>query len=292
MRYTLENEQLRIEVDSLGAELKSVKSQRDGKEYMWYADEAYWGRTSPVLFPFVGSICGKEYRYEGKTYAMGQHGFARDMEFAAESQSVNSIWFAAESTEETYAMYPFAFRLHIGYQLTENEVKVSWRVENTDTKEMYFSIGAHPGFLCPIHGEDTKVGYGLHFGGLTDTLHHHGNTPDGMAVMEDEVLPLKQGSVFFKPGFFDRCTYMAEGRQTGEVSLIDPSGKPYVTVLFDTPLFAVWSPEGKDAPFVCIEPWYGRCDEVGFEGTLKERPYGNLLGMGETFEAAYSMRFE
>lgn len=292
MRYILENDNLRAEIDSLGAELKSVIRKPENKEYMWHGDPKYWGRTSPVLFPFVGSVRNKEYRYAGKTYPMGQHGFARDMEFTCEPREKEKcIWFVLASTDETYAKYPFSFRLHIGYELEENRIKVLWRVENTDDKPMYFSIGAHPAFLCPVNGEADKAGYGMKFGGLTDTLHHHGNTADGLAVMQDEILPLENGTVVFTPGFFDKCTYMVEGKQTGEVSLLDLDGKPYVTVCFDTPLFAVWSPEGKNAPFVCIEPWYGRCDEEGFEGTLGERAYENILAGGGSFAADYSMRF-
>ena len=155
MRYILENDTLRVEIESFGAEIKSVKRKADGREYMWCGDPEYWGRTSPVLFPFVGAPKNKEYRYEGRTYPMGQHGFARDMEFALEAQS---IWFVLSSTEETYAKYPFRFRLHIGYMLDENEVSVHWKVDNTDEKPMYFSIGAHPAFLCPINGEQDKTG--------------------------------------------------------------------------------------------------------------------------------------
>lgn len=291
MRYTLENDTLRVEIDSFGAEIKSVKRKEDDREYMWCGDPKYWGRTSPVLFPFVGAPKNKEYRYEGKTYAMGQHGFARDMEFELETNERGRIWFLLTSTEETYSKYPFHFKLHIGYALEKNEVRVLWKVENTDSKPMYFAIGAHPAFLCPIHGESDKLGYGLKFGGLTDELHHHGNTPDGMAVMDDEVLALTDGAVTFTPGFFDKCTYMVEGAQTGKVSLLDREGEAYVTVRFEAPLFAVWSPEGKEAPFVCIEPWYGRCDAVDFEGSLAERAYENALASGGTFTASYSMEF-
>lgn len=291
MRYTLENGILRVEIDSFGAEIKSVKRKEDSREYMWCADPAYWGRTSPVLFPIVGSLKNKEYRYEGKTYRMGQHGFARDMEFSLESETKDSIWFMLEATEETRRNYPFEFRLHIGYVLRENEVAVQWKVENTDEKTMYFSIGAHPAFLCPLHGEPDKEGYGLKFAGLTDALHHHGNSADGMAVMEDKVLPLKDGTVVFTKDFFDSCTYMAEGKQTGEISLLDRDKTPYVTVIFDTPLFGLWSKEGANAPFVCIEPWYGRCDTADFEGSLKERDYGNALEPGKVFEAEYRICF-
>lgn len=291
MRYQLENETLRVEIDSFGAEVRSVIRRSDGREYMWQADPAYWGRTSPVLFPFVGAPRNKQYRYEGKIYQMGQHGFARDMEFELERQSADEIWFVLESDEETYKKYPFGFKLSIGYHLTGNEVEVMWRVENTEDKPMYFSIGAHPAFRCPINGEESKAGYGLFFGGLDDELHHHGNTTDGLAVMKDQTLALKNGTVKFSEDFFDECTYMVEGKQTGEVSLLDAKGNPYVTVVFDAPLFAIWSPEGKNAPFVCIEPWYGRCDAVDFEGSIAEREYENGLAGGGTFAASYQMRF-
>lgn len=302
MRYILENEVLRVEIDTFGAEIKSVKRKRDDREYMWQADPKYWGRTSPVLFPFVGAPKNKEYRYEGKTYSMGQHGFARDMEFRCrylDSRHVaegsthgeHNIWFVLESDETTYEKYPFRFRLYIGYELRINEIKVCWHVENFDDKPMYFSIGAHPAFRCPIHGEADKTGYGLRFGGLKDEIHHHGNTPDGLAVMEDKVLHLNDGKVVFTPEFFDECTYMIEGNQTRHVELFDTAGEAYVTVDFDTPLFAIWSPEKKNAPFVCIEPWYGRCDAVDFEGSIAERAYENALAPGGAFDAAYSMRF-
>ena len=291
MRYLLENEVLAVSIDSLGAEVKSVKRKSDGFEFMWQGDPKYWGRTSPGLLPFVGVPKNKQYRYEGKNYPMGQHGFARDMEFELEDQADGCIWFVLKSDDGTYAKYPFAFRLHIGYELLDSEVKVLWKVENADSKPMYFSIGAHPAFRCPIHGEETKQGYGLRFAGLTNELHHHGNTPQGLAIMEDQVLALTDGAVIFTPGFFDTCTYMVEGKQTGEVSLLDAQGVCYVTLRFDTPLFAVWSPEGKEAPFVCIEPWYGRCDAVDFDGSLEERAYGNTLGAGESFAADYTMAF-
>jgi galactose mutarotase-like enzyme len=289
MNVTLANEQLTVVIASLGAELQSISRNSDGREYLWQADPKYWIRRSPILFPFVGASKNKEYRYEGKTYPMEQHGFARDMEFTVESETGNEVWFVLESNEESYAKYPFRFRLHIGYELKANDVIVKWKVENIDDKIMYFSIGAHPGFNCPINGEADKLGYGLKFGGLTDSIHHHGNSADGMAVMDDEVLALEDGSVRFTQGFFDKCTYMVEGKQTGEVSLIDKAGEPYVTVTFDTPLFAVWSPEGKDAPFVCIEPWFGRCDTADFTGEISEKDFENSLPAGEKFEAEYKI---
>lgn len=293
MRYILENDELRLEVDSFGAELKSVKSKKTGEEYMWQGDPKYWGRTSPVLFPFVGSLKNKQFIYEGNAYPMEQHGFARDMECTLVSISDSEIWFKLCSSEETLAKFPFEFQLSIGYKLNRNEVKVLWKVKNPSEKVLYFSIGAHPAFNCPIHGEDNKNGYSLYFGNV-DEIHHHGNTTDtGLALMnEDIVIPLTDHTTEIVAEFFDRCTYMIEGKQTDTVGIVDPLGRRFVTVKFDMPLFAIWSPEKKNAPFICIEPWLGRCDAEDFNGTLEEREYGNKLSSDEIFETEYTMIFD
>lgn len=296
MRYFLENDQLKIEIDSHGAEVKSVLSKKDYREYMWYGNPKFWGRTSPVLFPFVGSVNNGCYRHNGTEYKMGQHGFARDMEHTLVSQTENEIWFSLTENETSLSKYPFRFELNLGYKLTDNKLEVLWKVKNPsdngNTEELIFSIGAHPAFLCPIHGENSKEGYKLFFGGV-DEIHHHGNTPEGMALEdEDIVIKLDDHCVTITLGFFDRCTYMIEGNQTKSVGIVDPSGRKYITVNFDTPLFAIWSPEGKNAPFICIEPWFGRCDAVGFNGELSERKFENTLTAGEEFNASYEIVFE
>lgn len=292
MRYVLENDVLRVEIDSFGSELKSVQSKETGLEYMWQGEPKFWARTSPVLFPFVGSLKNKEYIHEGKHYPMGQHGFARDMEHTLVSKSDSEIWFELLSNKDTLEKFPFEFKLSIGYQLEANKVKVLWKVENPAENTLYFSIGAHPAFNCPIHGEEKKAGYSMYFGGVNE-IHHHGNSDTtGLALKEDIVLSLKDHKAVITEAFFDRCTYMIEDRQCGSVGIVDPSGRRFVTVEFDMPLFAVWSPEKKQAPFICIEPWCGRCDADDFSGELKEREFTNVLEANEKFETEYTMIFE
>ena len=291
MRYVLENEVLRVEIDSFGAELKSVKDKATNQEYMWQGDPTYWGRTSPVLFPFVGSLKDKCYTYNGKSYAMGQHGFARDMEHALISKTETEILFELTNTEDTLQKYPFAFLLNIGYALDGNELKVIWKVTNTATDEtLHFSIGAHPAFNCPIHGEENKAGYQFYFADV-DEIHHHGHTDTGLSVEEDIVLPLKNHRATITPEFFDGSTYIIEQPPTNEIGVEDPEGNRFITVLFNMPIVALWSPPGKNAPFLCIEPWFGRCDAADFEGTLEERAFNNSLEAGKQFETSYTMRF-
>lgn len=291
MRYFLENKELKVELDRRGAELKSVLSKANYREYMWYGNGKYWGRSSPVLFPFVGRLRDNCYFWKGKRYPMNQHGFARDMDFEPLSQTETELRFLLRSDVETLEKFPFDFELEISYTLEGRTLRVGWTVRNTGTETMYFSIGAHPAFLCPIHGEDSKAGYRLVFPGLTE-LRHYGNTPDtGLAMYEDLALPLTDGAAVITEEFFDRATYIAEGNQTGEVRLEDPDGRPIVSVVFDAPIFGLWSPERKNAPFLCIEPWYGRCDAVDFEGELADRAFTNALAPGAAFDAGYSMTF-
>ena len=292
MEYKLENESIAVAVESFGAELKSVKSKADGREYMWCADEKYWKRTSPVLFPLVGSLKGQSYLYEGEKYPMSQHGFARDRGFTLVSQSEESIFFELRADADTLKAYPFDFTLQIGYELANNTVKVIWKVVNNEERDgiMYFSIGAHPAFNCPINGEQSKAGYGMKLNAKSGVLYSRING-DGLMLNSKSELELKEGSVVFTDDFFDEGVYIIEDYQANEVSLLDPVGKPYVTVNFDAPLFGIWSPEKKNAPFVCIEPWYGRCDRESFEGNLTEREWGQKLGSKEVFERSYEITF-
>lgn len=292
MNKYIESDNLIVRIDSYGAEVKSVLNKNGYKEYMWYADGKYWGRTSPVLFPFVGSVKDKKYTWKGIDYAMGQHGFARDMEFSIVSEEKSKISFSLKSSEETLAKYPFDFELIITYTVTDMEVQVEWEVINPANDTMYFSIGAHPAFLCPVNGEEDKFGYKLYFEGV-DEIHHHGNTRDtGLAIMSEDIkMPLNDHRVEITKEFFDRCTYMIEGNQTKLVGIEDPNGSRLLDVKFNTPLFAIWSPEEKNAPFICIEPWYGRCDATDFEGDLSQREHTNVLASGEHFTGGYSMKF-
>ncbi|MDD3192861.1 MAG: aldose 1-epimerase family protein [Oscillospiraceae bacterium] len=287
MIYTIQNGYLTAQVKTKGAELCSLKDGQ-GTEFLFDANPAYWGRSAPVLFPFVGSLKNKAFSYGGRSYPMGQHGFARDMEFTLLEQGKQEIWFRLLSDEETLQKYPFSFVLDIGYRLEGNEVRVSWKVHNPDReKTLYFSIGAHPAFLCPPAGGGMDGCY-LGFD-LPGDLSYRLLNAQGLVTGESHTLPLKGGCYPLSPGLFDHDALLVEGRQTGRVWLADREKKPFVTVAFDAPLFGVWSPAGKDAPFVCIEPWYGRCDGENFSGDLTKREYGNNVAPGETFRAAYQI---
>ncbi len=282
--FQISNEKITLQVDSLGAEMKSLKSVPDNREYMWSGDPAYWGRVSPVLFPIVGKVRDGVFRVDGREYPMGQHGFARDMEFQLKSQVASEIWFSLSSDEETLKRYPYPFLLELGYELSDRTVVVKWRVVNQAKDPIWFSIGGHPGFLCPIDPGTDQTQYKLIFD--TKDKVESSCIDGGLLGKEKKTYKLRDGVLPITADLFDGDALVIEGDQAHSVALARPNGTPYLTVTFDAPLFGVWSPPKKKAPFICIEPWYGRCDSVDFAGDFKEREWGQQLSEG-VFEASY-----
>lgn len=284
--YELQNETVAIGVDSHGAELKSLKKLATGTEYMWCGDGKYWARTSPVLFPFVGGLNGKKYRAKGRTYPMTQHGFARDMEFELLSESENELWFVLKSSEETLEKYPYEFTLKLGYRIEGGKVEVLWQVENPGNEDLHFSIGGHPAFNCPVKEGIKQSECFLDFGGPEEIVSSRIGE-SGLVTGCMDVFRLTEGKLALTENLFDHDALVIENNQTDMAALCGKDGSPYLTVTMEAPVFGVWSPPGKNAPFVCIEPWYGRCDREGFEGTLEEREWGNRISPGGIWQASY-----
>lgn len=287
MNTILENEKLKLEISSFGAELQEINSKENGRNYLWNGDSAFWERKAPVLFPFVGALKNKEYHYNGEKYAMGQHGFARDMEFELIENNEKSAWYELKSNEETKKKYPFEFSLKIGYELLENTIKVKWKVENQDKKTMHFSIGAHPAFVVPV---DKREECFLKFDnkndltntGLENGLANEKNLKNGKIVTENGYLKIQKD-------LFQYNALILENAQVREISLCTPDKKEFITVKFDSPLVGIWSPYKEKCPFVCIEPWYGRCDSVEFDGELQDRKWQQSLAEGEIFQREYEI---
>lgn len=286
------NSILSVEISEHYAELQSIK--KDGKEYLWQGDSKFWGRRSPVLFPNVGRVWDNKYRHAGNTYEIGQHGFARDMDFKMTYKSEDGVVYWLESTPDTLGKFPFPFRLMIGYLLEENTVKVKWRVENLGAMDMYFQIYAHPAFFFPDFDTATDE-RGFFAFDRNENLEYISPAEKGCVSAEQHTLALDgEGLMPIDTHTFDCDTYIFEDSQLKKVTLLDKKKQPYVSLEFDTPLVALWSPTKAhpDCPFVCIEPWYGRCDSVGYEGELKDREWMQKLQPKQVFDVSYRIVIE
>jgi galactose mutarotase-like enzyme len=159
-------------------------------------------------------------------------------------------------------------------------------VENPSDEELPFSIGGHPAFNCPIEEGVKQTDCFLRFD--TEKSIVSTRLEGGLASTQQDIFKLQAGG--FLPvteHLFDNDALIIEDQKVKSISLCGADKKPYLTVLMDAPLFGVWSPTGKHAPFICIEPWYGRCDAVGFSGELSERKWGNLLAPGQVWKNGF-----
>lgn len=401
---TLKNTELTLNISLHGAELTSIRDSF-GREFLWQADPAFWKRHSPVLFPIVGSLWDKHFRVNGREYEMGQHGFARDMDFRLVSEREDEMWFELKSSPETLAKYPYKFTLRIGYRLEANKIHVMWEVSGDDSQTMWFQIGAHPAFYLPRFvyggsaacasdssrhsdpesgapnlaassaassctsgsevlvlksssqgsgcvfsdgsasgsgsagsGADSDSGFsvsGLDAGSCDSGLDSaigsasgsgaagsgadsdfgragrgcfrlYGRGAEGVVplesfryikVSEKQCTDISDVQELDTPGgvmplddhTFDIGAYIIGDSQVCRVDLVSTTGLRCVSLEFDTPLVGLWAPSAKDVPFVCIEPWYGRCDRVGFTGEFSERDCVNSLSPGQVFRASYTI---
>ncbi len=281
MEY-IENEFLKIGVEYHGAELSSIYDKKRDKELLWQADPAFWKRHAPILFPFVGNVNKGVYRYNGNEYHMTPHGFARDMEFELLEKKQDSISFILRSDDETKKNYPFEFELIVRHVIDANKIRVEWEVINTSsTEKLFYSIGGHPAFRCPIGDGERRTDYKVKF---------NKNSLKYVLILQDtrEVdfenprpLELKDGYLDITEHLFDEDALIFDDWQVEEVSLCTPDKKPYITVKCKGfPSFGLWSHPSTDAEYICLEPWLGRCDNKNFDGELPEK-YGEQVLMPE-----------
>ena len=287
--YNLENNHLSIKVNSFGAELCSVKSIQDGLEYIWQADKSVWARHAPNLFPIVGKLKNGEYFYQGQSYHLPQHGFARDMEFECIEQTPAKLVFELKNNETTYQRYPFHFSYKVCYYLDNNLVVIQHIISNTSDGELYFSVGAHPAFNCPLSDTESFEDYELVFPGKSDLKLNV--LQDGLISDSTRILKLEQERLEVTDELFASDALVCMDAQIEEVSLVSKKTNRGVTLRsFNWPYFGIWSKPLSNR-FVCLEPWYGIADLANSKGNLIDKTGIIKLESSQHFSCEYSMNF-
>lgn len=281
----LQNENLILESVSNGAELTRIYSKKFNKDILWNGDSKFWGRRSPVLFPIVGRLKENETTIENQTYSMGQHGFARDMEFEVLDSSTNNVSYRLVANEQSKKLYPYNFELIIKYTLHESGVNVEWTVINNDCKDIYFSIGAHPAFNID---RDNLSDYYLDFKHRNNVERISLEGP--FASTRTSINDLTKINLSSESFENDALIYT----NIDEISIKSNSKDYSVRLAFkDFPLVGIWTPYYKEsntiAPFICIEPWYGLADDINTDSQYVNKHYINKLSIGESFKASYDI---
>ncbi|MRN06911.1 aldose 1-epimerase family protein [Lactobacillus sp. 0.1XD8-4] len=287
---TLQNQQLTIQINELGAQLHSIKRLDNQIEYLWQGDPASWKRQAPILFPFVGRLKNDQYSYAGKTYHQTQHGFARDRQFNVIEQTPTMVIMEQHDDDKTLQVFPFSFNLQVKYELQNNKLAVSYRVINpSEDKTLIYAIGAHPGFNMPL----TKAGV------FNRTKLSVWPAEEYSRVLLEgpyndlehpQLIDMKEARMLDHDDFnHDAIIFKTDGGHF-TAKLTDTVVNHGVTVdTFDTEYVGVWSQYPATAPFVCVEPWWGIADNVNADGTLLHKQGMHRLAPAEEDNYKFSI---
>lgn len=290
MLYTLKNEYLTVTVSDRGAELQSVR-RADGREYLWQGDSTYWGERAPVLFPLCGRLWGGTYTWQGNTYTLGLHGFARHKAFEVTSCAVDRITMMLTPDDETRISYPFSFRLSVTYALSDNTLTETITVANEGEGILPFSFGGHPGFLLPLMPDRPFEDHYLDIHAKT-APRRLCLTDKGFLTGERVPASLRDGHIIdLDRHFFDDDGIFLD-MTGGEVSVRLKNSTAAVTVRFDgMRCLGIWQPAHTDAPFLCVEPWHGTPSVSGCPDDFSAKADMIRLAPGETYSGGFSVTF-
>lgn len=283
----IDNEYLKIGVNTRGAELCSILNKRNNKEYLWQADPLFWAFHSPVLFPVVGNCTDNKILIDGIEYPMPRHGFARHSEFSLLKSAPESLIFTLDYSGETLAVYPFKFRLLVSYTLKETELQVQFEVINLDQKAILFSLGAHPAFNVPLHPDETYNDYYIEFDekeNLKQELFNSSGFFTGQGIpFETDNQKLRLNTELFNDG-----ALVFKTLNSRKLTLKNFHSTDSVELKFkDFNSLGIWAVPG--APFVCIEPWLGYADKAERLQEFKNKEGIISLDVDHTFSAVYSI---
>ncbi len=280
MTTTISNSYLTAQINHIGAELCSLKNS-ENKEYIWEGNPAFWGKHSPVLFPLVGTLKNSSFQYKGAEYHLSRHGFAREMEFKLIKKTENSATFSLISSIETKKVYPFDFELQICYSLMKSKLNIDYKVINKNDSIMPFSIGAHPAFALPKSFEEYSLEF-EHPETLTSYELENDLLSDNFTIIEmiDKQVPLDYS-------LFEKDALIFKKLKSKNITILE-NKKPLLRVQFDNfPNLGIWTKS--NAPFLCIEPWFGYSDTIHSSGNIIEKEGIQILNSSEVFKSTFSI---
>ena len=275
--YSLDNGVLSVRVSSIGGQLLSVK--KDGKEYLWQGDPAFWEDRAPNLFPYIARLTKGTYTVHGKEYHLPIHGFLPAAEMKAEAQEESLLVLRLDADESTLACYPFVFTLRIRYELNQDTLRIAYEVENGGTEEMYFGIGGHPGFQAPLEEGLSFEDYFLEFesegqsGTDAQTPVRIGFSPTCFLNGKDEPWPLEKGCrIPLRHDLFDDDAIVLSHTPKTVVLRSEKGGRGVRVRFPQMPYIGFWHAVKKPAPYVCIEPWSSLPSRQDVVEELSEQP--------------------
>lgn len=280
MIYSLKTKNLHISVATHGAELQSIQTN-DLSHILWQKESNHWNRIAPILFPIVGRLQNDSFTHADENYSLSQHGFARDQEFELIEKTANSLHFRLHSNEATKQNYPFDFEFDTIYTIDENKVKIEHIIRNLNSEIMPFSIGGHPAFKLEGEISDYVLEFDQKYTVQQSVL-------SNVFIKNETVQLVLEKEMSLNYSLFENDAIVIKQPPFQQIGLKHlPSGKTVKMNCENWTALGIWTK--KDAPFICIEPWWGWADELNSTGNLLEKAGIQLLSPGKESSYSYSI---
>ncbi len=269
-QHTLRSGDWEATVATRGAELQTLSAK--GQHLLWDAGPL-WPRHAPLLFPVVGALKGDHLRHQGAILPMPKHGFARESEFSLVAASRTTCTLVLGDSPGTRAVYPWPFRLQVGYALTDRGLRMDLELRNPGTEPLPASLGLHPAFRWPLLTGKAKAGHRLWFEqdepGPLRRLEEAGLLrPERLPTpIQGQVLPLNETL------FAQDALIFLEPRSRGV--RFEADGGPSLRLQWEGfPHLGIWTKPDRRPGFLCLEPWEGYASPVDWDGEFAEKPGG------------------
>jgi galactose mutarotase-like enzyme len=268
MLYTIQNEKLTLSVNSIGAELWSLRNTSDSKTgFLWDGAPEIWPRRAPICFPWCGKVENGWFEDRGCRYEAGQHGFVRDLEQNLTRRGNDFLSFRIDWPGDG-KRWPWKFSFETRYSLEGDTVAVTCETVNLDGCPMPVQLGFHTGYRCPFSPDGKTEDYAVRF--------QQPEVPGGGTLFLLAEHAFENGNVLFHP--LKSEWVQLEDLKTGRYIRTETNGWPYLLL---------WSKPGIPG-FLCIEPWTG-CTGPGHD--LAKRPGALLLPSQETLRRSQRISF-
>lgn len=283
----IKNQFLEAHISATGAEVRKLLNRQTKHNYMWSGDSSIWGGVSPVLFPVVGKTVNGEVRYQGKSYLQGNHGFARSSVFTVAEQTEQMVRLKLDA-ETVFEHYPFNLDFEVVYTVIGGVLTTQYIITNHEKTEAYFSVGAHPAFACPFDENHKLDDYYIEFSHSEPNLKQHKITPE--AFFTGIVSDYKSNIIDLNEETFVKDAIIFDNYKSRYVSLKEHNSDRHIKVSLDGfKWLGIWSKV--NARYVCIEPWCGHSDYVGFNGDINEKAAIETVSPLSSWVRSYSIEF-
>lgn len=262
----------------MGAELVSLTDTLD-QEYMTDGDPTFWSGRAPLLFPIVGALVGDALRLDGQAHTLPKHGFARRSMFRIREHSAHCAVFRLENSAKTQAAYPFAFVFDMTFALHGMTLAMTATVHNPGELPLPFSFGYHPAFAWPLPGGAEKAAHRIVFEREEPHPIRRIEKSTGLLLPEGAPTPVAGRELLLDADLFRADAVIWMDLASRSLSYGAPGGAWLDIAFPDTAMLGLWQVPG--ARYVCIEPWQGHSDPVGYADDFRAKPGVVSLKPGE-----------